>query len=96
MDVLYSDIQIRLMKHMHFQMYHQEISNFAMILYDSSIKQNIPSNAIENANAIEFGLQQVKDMIDSKAPYNKVMGVIHGPLQSNIQEAFNLPLKTSK
>jgi hypothetical protein len=24
------------------------------------------------------------------------MGVIHGIIQTNIQEAFNLPLKTSK
>jgi hypothetical protein len=35
-------------------------------------------------------------MIESKAPYNKIMGVIHGPIQTNIQEAFNLPLKTTK
>lgn len=74
----------------------KELTNVAMILYNSSIKLNIPSNAIDNANAIEFGLQQVKDMIDSKAPYNKVMRVIHGPIQTNVQEAFNLPLKTSK
>lgn len=74
----------------------KELTNVAMNLYDSTIKQNIPPNATENANAIESSLQQLKVLIESKAPYNKVMEVIHGPIQTNIQEAFNLPLKLSK
>jgi hypothetical protein len=74
----------------------KELTNNAIDLFNSTIKQNIPSNATENANAIESGLQQLKDMIESKAPYNKVMGIIHGILQTNTQEIFNLPLKTSK
>ncbi len=65
-------------------------------LFNSTIKQFIPSNTTENANTIESNLQQLKDMIESKAPYDKVMVVIHGPIQTNTQEAFNLPLKTSK
>jgi hypothetical protein len=73
-----------------------ELTNVAIDLFNSTIKQNIPSNATENTNAIESGLKQLKDMIESKAPYDKVMGVIHGIIQTNIQEAFNLPLKTSK
>jgi hypothetical protein len=73
----------------------KELTNNAIDLFNSTIKQNIPSNATENANAIESGLQQLKDMIESKAPYNKVMGIIHGILQTNTQEIFNLPLKTS-
>jgi hypothetical protein len=74
----------------------KELTNVAIDLFNSTIKQNIPSNATENANTIESNLQQLKDMIESKAPYNKIMGVIHGPIQTNIQEAFNLPLKTTK
>jgi hypothetical protein len=74
----------------------KELTNVAMNLFNSTIKQNIPSNATENANTIESSLQQLKDMIESKAPYNKVMGIIHGPIQTNTQEAFNLPLKTAK
>jgi hypothetical protein len=74
----------------------KELTNVATDLFNSTIKQNIPSNATGNANAIESGLQQLKDMIESKAPYDKVMGVIHGPIQTNMLETFNLPLKTSK
>jgi hypothetical protein len=72
------------------------LTNVAIDLFNSTIKQNIPSNATENANTIESNLQQLKDVIESKAPYNKVMSVIHGPIQTNTQEAFNLPLKTAK
>jgi hypothetical protein len=74
----------------------KELTNVAIDLFNSTIKQNIPSNATENANAIESGLQELKGMIESKNPYDKVMGVIHGIIQTNSQEAFNLPLKTSK
>ncbi|HEX2406822.1 MAG TPA: hypothetical protein VHJ38_06390 [Nitrososphaeraceae archaeon] len=74
----------------------KELTNVAIDLFNSTIKQNIPSNATENANAIESGLQELKGMIESKNPYDKVMGVIHGIIQTNTQEAFNLPLKTSQ
>ena len=73
-----------------------ELTNVAIDLFNSTIKQIIPSNATDNANTIESNLQQLKDMIESKDPYDKVMGIIHGPIQTNTQEAFNLPLKTSK
>ena len=73
----------------------KELTNNAIDLFNSTIKQNISSNATENANAIESGLQQLQDMIESKAPYNKVMGIVHGIIQTNTQEIFNLPLKTS-
>jgi hypothetical protein len=74
----------------------KELTNVAIDLFNSTIKQNIPSNATENAIAIESSLKQLKDMIESKDPFDKVMGVIHGIIQTNIQEAFNLPLKISK
>ena len=74
----------------------KELTNKAIELFNSTIKQNIPSNVTENANAIESGLQQLKEMIGSKAPYDKVMGIIHGIIQTNTLEVFNLPLKTSK
>jgi hypothetical protein len=74
----------------------KELTNVAIDLFNSTIKQNIPSNTTDNANAMESGLQQLKDMIGSNAPYDKVMGVIHGIIQTNTQEIFNLPLKTSK
>lgn len=74
----------------------KELTNNAIELFNSTIKQNIPSNATENANAIESGLQQLKEMIGSKASYDKVMGIIHGIIQTNTQEIFNLPMKTSK
>ena len=74
----------------------KELTNKAIELFNSTIKQNIPSNVTENANAIESGLQQLKEMIGSKASYDKVMGVIHGIIQTNTQEIFNLPLKISK
>ncbi len=73
-----------------------ELTNVAIDLFNSTIKQNIPSNATENANPIESSLKQLKIMIESKDPFDKVMGVIHGIIQTNIQEAFNLPLKISK
>lgn len=72
------------------------MTNVATELFNSTIKQNISSNATDNSNTIESSLQQLKDMIESKAPYDKVMGVIHGPIQTNMLETFNLPLKTSK
>jgi hypothetical protein len=74
----------------------KELINVAIDLFNSTIKQNIPSNATENANTIESSLQQLKDLIESKAPYDKVMGVIHGPIQTTMLETFNLPLKNSK
>jgi hypothetical protein len=74
----------------------KELTNNAIELFNSTIKQNIPSNATENANAIESGLQQLKEIIESHAPYDKVMGIIHGIIQTNTQEVFNLPLKTYK
>jgi hypothetical protein len=74
----------------------KELTNNAIELFNSTIKQNIPSNATENAKAIESGLQQLKNMIESKASYNKIMGIIHGTIQTNTLEVFNLPLKTSK
>ena len=73
----------------------KELTNNAIELFNNTIKQNIHSNATENAKAIESGLQQL-NMIESKAPYNKIMGIIHGTIQTNTQEVFNLPLKTSK
>ena len=74
----------------------KELTNNAIELFNNTIKQNIHSNATENAKAIESGLQQLKNMIESKASYNKIMGIIHGTIQTNTQEVFNLPLKTSK
>jgi hypothetical protein len=74
----------------------KELTNNAINLFNSTIKPNIPSNATENANAIESGLQQLKVMIESKAPYDKVMGIIHGIIQTNTLEIFNLPLESSK
>lgn len=73
----------------------KEQTNVAIDLFNSTIKQNIPSNATENANVIESNLQQLKDLIESKAPYDKVMGVIHGPIQTTMLQTFNLPLKNS-
>ena len=67
-----------------------------MVTINNSTFENIPSNSTENATTIESGLQQLKDMIESKAPYDKIMGIIHGIIQTNTQEIFNLPLKTSK
>jgi hypothetical protein len=74
----------------------KELTNVSIDLFNSTIKQKVPSNATETASTIESSLQQLKDMIESKDPYDKVMGVIHGPIQTNMLETFNLPLKTSK
>ena len=74
----------------------KELNNDAIELFNSTIKQNIPSNATENSKDIESGLQQLKNMIGSKVSYNKIMGIIHGTIQTNTLEVFNLPLKTSK
>jgi hypothetical protein len=74
----------------------KELTNNAIDLFNSTIKQNIPSNAMENAKAIESSLHQLKNLIESKASYNKIMGIIHGTIQTNTLEVFNLPLKTSK
>jgi hypothetical protein len=74
----------------------KELTNVAIDLFNSTIKQNIPSNSTETANTIESSLQQLKDMIEANDPYNKIIGVIHGPIQTNILETFNLPLKNSK
>ena len=70
----------------------KELTKVAIELFNSTIKQNI-SNATDNANAIESSLHQLEDLIESKEPYDKVMGIIHGPIQTNTQEAFKLPLK---
>jgi hypothetical protein len=74
----------------------KELTNVAIDLFNSTIKQDIPSNATENVNTIVSSVTQLKDMIESKAPYDKVMGVIHGPIQTTMLETFNLPLKNSK
>ncbi|MGE0243880.1 MAG: hypothetical protein AB7F53_08695 [Nitrososphaeraceae archaeon] len=73
----------------------KELTNDAIDLFNSTVKQNIPSNATDNSNTIESGLQQLKDMIELKASYDNIIGVIHGIIHTNTQEAFNLPLKTS-
>jgi hypothetical protein len=74
----------------------KELTNVTIDLFNSTIKQNIPSNATETANTIGSSLQQLKDMIEAKAPYDQVIGVIHGPIQTTMLETFNLPLKNSK
>ncbi|MGE0243657.1 MAG: hypothetical protein AB7P56_06990 [Nitrososphaeraceae archaeon] len=71
----------------------KELTNTALDLFNSTIKQNIPPDAIENADTIESNLHQLKDLIDSGASYDKVMGIIHGIIQTNTQEAFNLVIK---
>ncbi len=71
----------------------KELTNTALDLFNSTIKQNIPPDAIENADTIESNLHQLKDLIDSGASYDKVMGIIHGIIQTNTQEAFNLAIK---
>jgi hypothetical protein len=71
----------------------KELTNTALDLFNSTIKQNIPPDAIENADTIESNLHQLKDLIDSGASYDKVMGIIHGIIQTNTQEAFNLLIK---
>ena len=71
----------------------KELVNVATDLFNSTVKENIPSNATENANAIESSLEELKDLVDSGAPYEKVMGIIHGIIQTNTQEAFNLSIK---
>jgi hypothetical protein len=74
----------------------KSLTNVAIDLLYSTVKHNTPSNATENANTIESNLYQLRDLIESKAPYEKVMGVIHGPIQTTMLETFNLPLKNSK
>jgi hypothetical protein len=74
----------------------KSLTNVAIDLLYSTIKHNTPSNATKNANNIESNLYQLRDLIESKAPYEKVMGVIHGPIQTTMLETFNLPLKNSK
>ncbi|MGE3859506.1 MAG: hypothetical protein AB7F53_05915 [Nitrososphaeraceae archaeon] len=71
----------------------KELTNTALDLFNSTIKQNIPPDAIENADTLESNLHQLKDLIDSGASYDKVMGIIHGIIQTNTQEAFNLVIK---
>ena len=71
----------------------KELTNTALDLFNSTIKQNIPTDAIENADTIEANLHQLKDLVDSGASYDKVMGIIHGIIQTNTQEAFNLAIK---
>ena len=41
-------------------------------------------------------LKQLKNMIESKEPYDKIMRIIHKVIQTNIQDIFKLPLNTSK
>lgn len=71
----------------------KELTNTALDLFNSTIKQNIPTDAIDNADTIESNLHQLKDLVDSGASYDKVMGIIHGIIQTNTQEAFNLAIK---
>ena len=75
----------------------KELTNNAIELFNSTIKQNISSHATtDNGNVIEYSLKQLKNMIESKEPYYKIMEIIHGVIQTNTQDIFKLPLKTSK
>ncbi len=74
----------------------RKIGRYARLRIYPGYYPSSPSNATENANAIESSLQQLKKIIESKNSYDKVMGIIHGIIQTNTQEAFNLPLKASK
>ena len=75
----------------------KELTNNAIELFNSTIKKNISSNATtNNGNVIEYSLKQLKNMIESKESYYKIMGIIHGVIQTNTQDIFNLPLKTPK
>jgi hypothetical protein len=75
----------------------KELTNNAIELFNSTIKQNISSNATtDNGNVIEYSLKQLKNMIESKEPYYKIMGIIHGVIQTNTQDIFKLSLKKSK
>ena len=67
----------------------KELTNNAIELFNLTIKQNIPSNATtDNGNVIEYSLKQLKNMIESKEPYYKIMGIIHGVIQTNTQDIF--------
>ena len=72
------------------------LTNNAIELFNSTIKQNIPSNVTYNENGIESSLKQLKNMIESKEPYDKIMRIINGVIQTNIQDIFKLRLNTSK
>ena len=71
----------------------KELTNTAINLFNSTIKQNAPDNATERINTIEGGLVQLKKIIEAKNQYDDAMGIIHGIIHTKTQDTFNLPLK---
>ncbi|MFB5600383.1 MAG: hypothetical protein ACE5SW_09175 [Nitrososphaeraceae archaeon] len=71
----------------------KELTNTAIDLFSSTIKEHAPLNATEQMNSIEMGLAQLKEVVELKNPYNDAMGIIHGMIHSNTQEIFDLPIK---
>jgi len=71
----------------------KELTNIAIDLYNSNLKEHASVNATEKADSIEAGLQQLKESIEAKKPYTETMGIIHGLIQTNLKEIFNLPVK---
>ena len=71
----------------------KELTNIAIDLYNSNLKEHASVNATEKADSIEAGLQQLKEIIEAKKPYKDAMGIIHGLIQTNLKEIFNLPVQ---
>jgi hypothetical protein len=50
------------------------------------------SNVTEAMNKISNGLEQLRNSVQDKASPTRVMGIVHGDIQSNLQLAFSLQL----
>ena len=63
-------------------------------LYNDSIKHFIPSNSTKPASELENGLKELKHIIENKLPYDQLMGIIHGNIQTYMLDTFHLNVES--
>ena len=70
----------------------QALAARAVELFDTKLKVLADANATDAVNALEAGLQKLKQAIDDKEPLDDVEVIVHADVHQNIQEAFNLQI----
>lgn len=66
------------------------LTDIATDRFNTEIKGK--SNITAAMDKVASGLEQLKNFVQSKESPTRVMGVVHGDIQSNLQSAFNLEL----
>jgi hypothetical protein len=71
----------------------QALASKAVELFDKNLKSTAPTSLKAANTEIENDLNQLKIVIDNKAPFMDVMKIVHIQLHPTLITAYNLQLK---